>query len=65
MAASPTGKGNIMEPTNRDRAEWAVSALRHFQCTTGTDYQDNDGFWNHFLSKAGSKCSVESRLGYL
>jgi hypothetical protein len=25
---------------NADRAEWAASALRHFQCTTGTDYDD-------------------------
>lgn len=23
-----------------DRAEWAAAALRHFQCTTGTDYED-------------------------
>ena len=27
-------------PTNLDRAEWAAAALRHFQCTTGTDYAD-------------------------
>lgn len=27
-------------PTNLDRAEWAAAALRHFQCTTGTDYDD-------------------------
>jgi hypothetical protein len=25
---------------NNDRAEWAAAALRHFQCTTGTDYED-------------------------
>ena len=25
---------------NADRAEWAAAALRHFQCTTGTDYED-------------------------
>jgi len=29
-----------MNPTNQDRAEWAAAALRHFQCTTGTDYDD-------------------------
>jgi hypothetical protein len=29
-----------LEPTNHDRAEWAAAALRHFQCTTGTDYED-------------------------
>jgi hypothetical protein len=28
------------EPTNADRAEWAADALRHFQCTTGTDDED-------------------------
>jgi hypothetical protein len=28
------------EGKNADRAEWAGSALRHFQCTTGTDYED-------------------------
>ena len=27
-------------PTNLDRAEWAAAALRHFQCTTGSDYDD-------------------------
>jgi hypothetical protein len=27
-------------PTNLDRAEWAAAALRHFQSTTGADYQD-------------------------
>ncbi len=26
--------------TNKDRAERAAAALRHFQCTTGTDYDD-------------------------
>jgi hypothetical protein len=25
---------------NNDRAEWAAAALRHFQCITGTDYED-------------------------
>jgi hypothetical protein len=25
------------EKMNNDRAEWAAAALRHFQCTTGTD----------------------------
>ena len=25
---------------NNDRAEWAASALRQFQCVTGTDYED-------------------------
>jgi hypothetical protein len=29
-----------MTVTNKDRAEWAAAALRHFQCTTGTDYAD-------------------------
>jgi hypothetical protein len=28
------------EEMNDDRAEWAAAALRHFQCTTGTDYDD-------------------------
>src|SRR4051812_22225491 len=28
---------------NADRAEWAAAALRHFQCTTGTDYADTLG----------------------
>lgn len=28
------------ENMNDDRAEWAASALRHFQCTTGADYED-------------------------
>jgi hypothetical protein len=28
------------EGMNDDRAEWAAAALRHFQCTTGTDYDD-------------------------
>ena len=32
-----------MTPTNHDRAEWAAAALRHFQCTTGTDYADSLG----------------------
>jgi hypothetical protein len=26
------------EGMNEDRAEWAAAALRHFQCTTGTEY---------------------------
>jgi hypothetical protein len=26
--------------TNLDRAEWAAAALRHFQCITGTEYDD-------------------------
>jgi hypothetical protein len=25
---------------NAERAEWAASAIRHFQCTTGTDWED-------------------------
>lgn len=25
---------------NDERAEWAAAALRHFQCTTGTDFED-------------------------
>jgi hypothetical protein len=28
------------ESMNDDRAEWAAAALRHFQCTTGTDYDN-------------------------
>jgi hypothetical protein len=28
------------ERMNGDRAEWAAAALRHFQCATGTDYED-------------------------
>jgi hypothetical protein len=28
---------------NSDRAEWAASALRQFQCVTGTDYEDSLG----------------------
>jgi hypothetical protein len=40
VAAEQTGKENQMTVTNNDRAEWAAAALRHFQCTTGTDYDD-------------------------
>ncbi len=28
---------------NDNRAEWAVAALRHFQCTTGCDCDDSLG----------------------
>ena len=28
------------EGQNDDRAEWAAASLRHFQCTTGTEYED-------------------------
>jgi hypothetical protein len=28
------------EKMNDDRAEWAATALRHFQCCTGADYED-------------------------
>jgi hypothetical protein len=31
------------EGMNGDRAEWAAAALRHFQCTTGCDYEDSLG----------------------
>ncbi|HTV87580.1 MAG TPA: hypothetical protein VME41_01055, partial [Stellaceae bacterium] len=31
------------EAKNGDRAEWAAAALRHFQCITGTDYEDSLG----------------------
>jgi len=31
------------EGMNGDRAEWAAAALRHFQCITGTDYEDSLG----------------------
>jgi hypothetical protein len=34
------GKGNQMTVTNKDRAEWATAALRHFQSITGTDWED-------------------------
>ena len=39
MAASKNRKGITMV-TNLDRAEWAAAALRHFQCITGTEYDD-------------------------
>ena len=29
------------ENMNNDRAEYAAAALRHFQCTTGSDYDDS------------------------
>jgi hypothetical protein len=29
-----------MSVTNKDRAEWAAAALRHFQCATGTHSDD-------------------------
>ena len=29
-----------MTVTNKDRAEWAAAAPRHFQCITGTDHDD-------------------------
>jgi hypothetical protein len=32
-----------MTVTNKDRAEWAGAALRHFQCITGTDWEDSLG----------------------
>jgi hypothetical protein len=28
------------ENMNDDRAEWAASSLRHFQCITGADFED-------------------------
>lgn len=28
------------ESMNRDRAEWAASCIRHFQCQTGADWDD-------------------------
>jgi hypothetical protein len=28
------------ESMNDNRAEWASTAIRHFQCTTGTDWED-------------------------
>jgi len=31
------------EAINRNRAEWAAAALRHFQCNTGCDYEDSLG----------------------
>jgi hypothetical protein len=27
--------------SNLDRSEWAAAALRHFQCITGTDWEDS------------------------
>jgi hypothetical protein len=38
VEAEQTGKGNHMTVTNKDRAEWAAAALRHFQSLTGTDH---------------------------
>jgi hypothetical protein len=32
--------GMSIEPTNQDRAEWAAGAIRHFQCATGTNWED-------------------------
>jgi hypothetical protein len=29
--------------SNLDRSEWAAAALRHFQCITGTDWEDSLG----------------------
>ena len=31
------------EEMNDARAEWAAAALRHFQCITGTDFEDAPG----------------------
>jgi hypothetical protein len=31
------------ETMNGERAEWAAVALRHFQCVTGSDYEDSLG----------------------
>jgi len=46
-AAAVTGPARPLPPdpeqTNADRAEWAAAALRHFQCTTGCDYEDSLG----------------------
>jgi hypothetical protein len=43
VEAEQTGKGNQMTVTNRDRAEWAAAALRHFQSLTGTEHADSLG----------------------
>ena len=32
-----------MTVTNKDRAEWAAAALRHYQSMTGTDWEDSLG----------------------
>jgi len=40
VEAEQTGKGNQMTATNKDRAEWAAAALRHFQCIAGTYHDD-------------------------
>jgi hypothetical protein len=43
VEAEQTGKGNQMTVTNKDRAEWAAAALRHYQSITGTDREDSLG----------------------
>jgi hypothetical protein len=40
VEAEQPRKGNQMTVTNKDRAEWAAAALRHFQSITGTDWED-------------------------
>lgn len=41
MEAKQTGKGIHMTVTNKQRAEWAAAALKHFQTLTGTDHADS------------------------
>jgi hypothetical protein len=43
VEAEHTGKGNQMTVTNKDRAEWAAAALRHYQSLTGSLYEDSLG----------------------
>lgn len=42
-SSSPDAKPLPPDPENmnNDRAEYAAAALRHFQCTTGSDYDDS------------------------
>jgi hypothetical protein len=51
------------ENMNNDRAEWAAAALRHFQCTTGTDYEDTIsdllGDLMHWCERNGVKFDAE------
>lgn len=47
IAAAVTGTARPLPPDpekmNGNRVEWAAAALRHFQCTTGCDYEDSLG----------------------
>jgi hypothetical protein len=43
VEAARTGKENQMTVTNKDRAEWAAAALRHYQSLTGSLDEDSLG----------------------